>query len=102
MYRVLLATLIWELLDYGLISRYWVAPICGDRNADGRVDAGDIVGLIGYLFFDWGPPPWPNECRQDVTGNGIIDSGDIVRLIGYVFLGESTPPCPDHCDCPEG
>jgi hypothetical protein len=95
-------TLMWELLDYGLISKYWVPPICGDRNADGKVDSGDIVGLIGYLFFDWGPPPWPNECRQDVTGNGIIDSGDIVRLIGYVFLGESTPPCPDHCNCPEG
>jgi hypothetical protein len=96
-------TLIWELLDYGLISKYWVAPICGDCNSDRKVDAGDIVCMIGYVFQLWtGPPPWPVECREDVTGNGVIDSGDVVRLIGYVFLGESTPPCPEHCDCPEG
>ncbi|MGB7063337.1 MAG: dockerin type I repeat-containing protein [Candidatus Zixiibacteriota bacterium] len=66
-------------------------PGLGDCNADGVVDIGDIVYLIGYLYRG-GAPPTPPEVG-DTNCDGIVDIGDVVRLIGYLYRGEPPPSC---------
>jgi hypothetical protein len=68
--------------------------ICGDCNADGIIDIGDITYLINYLFKD-GQPPTP-LCVGDVNADNGVDSGDIVYLINYLYC-ESLPPHPECC-----
>ncbi len=67
------------------------APDLGDANADGIVDIGDVVYLIGYLYRG-GPPPTPPEVG-DANCDGIVDIGDVVRLIGYLYKREPPPSC---------
>ena len=66
-------------------------PGLGDCNADGVVDIGDIVFLIGYLYRG-GAPPTPPEVG-DANCDGIVDIGDVVRLIGYLYRGGPPPSC---------
>ncbi|MGB8658282.1 MAG: FG-GAP-like repeat-containing protein [Candidatus Zixiibacteriota bacterium] len=66
--------------------------LTGDATADWKVDAGDVVYLINYLFRG-GPAPNPPQ-RADVTCNGIVDSGDIVFLINFLFRAGPAPSCP--------
>jgi hypothetical protein len=66
-------------------------PGLGDSNADGIVDIGDIVYLIGYLYRGGSPPPTSEV--GDANCDGIVDIGDVVRLIGYLFKGEPPPSC---------
>lgn len=67
---------------------------CGNVNADGIVDVGDLVYLIGSLFRG-GDAPDP-ECLGDVNCNGVIDIGDVVYLVSYLYKA-GTAPCPDCC-----
>jgi hypothetical protein len=66
-------------------------PGVGDCNADGIVDIGDVVYLIGYLYRGGAPPP--ATAVGDANCDGIVDIGDVVRLIGYLFKGEPPPSC---------
>ena len=66
-------------------------PGLGDSNADGIVDIGDVVYLIGYLYRN-GPAPTPTEVG-DANCDGIVDIGDVVRLIGSLFKGGPPPSC---------
>jgi hypothetical protein len=61
----------------------------GDANADCRVDVGDVVCLIHYLFRD-GPEPAPWE-PADADGSGEITIVDAVYLLDYIF-SEGPPP----------
>ncbi|MGB8658079.1 MAG: dockerin type I domain-containing protein [Candidatus Zixiibacteriota bacterium] len=65
--------------------------LCGDCNADGVVNAGDVVWLINYLFKN-GPPPKP-YAAGNCDGKGVVDVSDVVFLINYLFKGGPAPHC---------
>jgi hypothetical protein len=65
---------------------------CGDVNADGIINSGDITRLIGYLYLGESPPPDPIE-RADASEDCQVDVADIAALINYVFLGGEPPGC---------
>jgi len=76
-------------LSAGFISSTWVK--CGDANASGNVDVGDVVYLINYLFKG-GPPPKPFQAG-DANCSGTVDIGDVVYLINYLYHGGPAPVC---------
>jgi hypothetical protein len=61
----------------------------GDANGDGKVDPGDAVYLINYLFRD-GPSPQP-LAAGDVNGDCEVNAADVVYLISYLFRGGPRP-----------
>jgi hypothetical protein len=62
---------------------------CGDVNADGVINAADVVYLINYLFIN-GPAPIPLESG-DVNCDGVRTSADVVYLINYLYIGGPAP-----------
>jgi hypothetical protein len=65
--------------------------VCGDVNADGNMNAADVVYLINYLSI-YGPAPdplWVGDCNCD----GMINNVDVVYLINYLFIGGPPPGC---------
>jgi hypothetical protein len=62
----------------------------GDFNADGSIDAGDLVFAVNYLYRA-GPPPDPSEAG-DCNCDGTVNVGDVVYLVSYLFRG-GPPPC---------
>jgi hypothetical protein len=79
----------------GTVNIQW---ICGDVNADGVINVGDIVYLTTYLYRG-GPPPIPLPCYGDVNCDDIVNVGDVVYLITYLYRGGSSP-CPECCNPP--
>jgi hypothetical protein len=78
--------------SYQVCFKFRRAPfVCGDVDGDGKVDLGDIVYLINYLYKG-GPPPNPWDAG-DVNDDGIINLGDLVYLINYVFKSGPAPDC---------
>ncbi len=67
------------------------AFIRGDATGDGKVDIGDVVYLINYLYKN-GSAPNP-LAAGDATCDGKVDVGDIVYLINYLFKNGPPPPC---------
>lgn len=66
-------------------------PALGDVNADGVIDAGDVIRLVNYLYRgDSHPVPVP---VGDVNCDGVVDGGDVVFLINYLFRGGPEPSC---------
>jgi hypothetical protein len=64
--------------------------VCGDVNADGKINISDVVYLINYLLIN-GPAPdplWVGDCNCD----GVVIVSDVVYLINYLFIG-GPPPC---------
>ncbi len=61
----------------------------GDANADGRVDVGDAIHLLNYLFKG-GPDP-SSGYAADTSSDGVVDLGDVVHLLNYLFKGGSAP-----------
>lgn len=66
--------------------------IAGDANDDGKVNVGDAVYIITYVFRG-GPAP-PCEPAADANADGKINVGDAVYIITYVFRGGPAPTCP--------
>lgn len=66
---------------------------CGDANGDDKVNVGDAVFLINYVFKG-GPGPEP-VCRGNSNGDAKLNVGDAVYLINFVFKGGPAPiePC---------
>lgn len=64
--------------------------IRGDANADGEINAGDIVYLIIYLFRG-GPPPLTLE-HGDANNDGTIDIVDMIYILHYLFSDGPPPP----------
>ena len=62
----------------------------GDANGDQKIDLGDVVYLVNYLFKD-GSPPDPLEAG-DANCDGTVDLGDVVYLVNYLYR-EGPPPC---------
>ncbi len=68
-----------------------VSSKIGDANDDGKINVGDVLFLINYLFAG-GPEPSPWE-NGDVNCNGEINIEDVVYLVAFLFQG-GPPPCP--------
>jgi hypothetical protein len=65
---------------------------CGDANNDGKIDVGDIIYLINFLFKGPSyPAPVPQYCCGNANGDGLCTVGDVVYLINYLFKGGSAP-----------
>jgi hypothetical protein len=61
----------------------------GDVNGDGKVDSGDVVYLLNYLFRQ-GPAPQP-LASGDVNGDCEVTAGDVIYMINYLFSGGPSP-----------
>jgi len=72
-----------------------IVLVCGDANGDAKVNVGDAVFLINYVFKS-GPQPTP-RCAGNANGDATVNVGDAVYLINYVF--KSGPAPSQHC-CP--
>jgi hypothetical protein len=79
---------------YILVGGFWTGYYkSGDVTCDGKVDAGDVVLLVNYLFRGGQAPCfWESG---DITCDRVIDAGDVVYLINYLFRNGSAPR---HCD----
>ncbi|MGB8657300.1 MAG: peptidoglycan DD-metalloendopeptidase family protein [Candidatus Zixiibacteriota bacterium] len=72
------------------VFRLQVQPyIRGDANHDQRVDVGDVVYLINYLFKG-GQPPLP-FFSGDVNGDTRVDTGDVIYLVNYLYKEGPAP-----------
>ncbi|MBN1419014.1 MAG: FG-GAP repeat protein [Planctomycetes bacterium] len=86
--------------------------IRGEVNGDGRMDIGDPVAILNYLFSDGAAPPC--IAAADVNADGMVDIGDGVFLLSYLFAHGLEPaapfpecgvavtslPCAAHPACP--
>jgi len=81
------------LIDYLMADTPDPEPayLCGNANGDDKVNVGDAVFVINYVFRD-GAPPDP-LIAGDANGDGITNVGDAVYLINYVFRGGPPPQC---------
>jgi hypothetical protein len=61
----------------------------GDVNGDGRVDLGDVVLLLNYLFKG-GAAPQPLSAG-DANGDCSVDIGDAIYLLNYLFKAGTSP-----------
>ncbi len=69
----------------------------GDANNDNKLNSGDAVYIISYIFRG-GPVP---SCLAEANANGDltsqgankINSGDAVYIISYIFRGGPAPVC---------
>jgi hypothetical protein len=67
-----------------------VAPyVRGDVNHDLKIDIGDVVYLINYLYKK-GPSPLPYSSG-DANNDTTVDISDVIYLINYLFKGGSPP-----------
>jgi len=64
----------------------------GDVNNDGKVNVGDLVYLINYLYKN-GPAPLctPITSCGDVNLDGKVNVGDLVYLINYLYKNGPAP-----------
>jgi hypothetical protein len=71
-------------------SQYHILPsLPGDVNGDNKVDAGDIVFLINYLYRDGIPPDFLEQA--DVNGDSEVGAGDVVYLLNYLYREGPAP-----------
>ncbi len=63
--------------------------LCGDADATGAVNIGDVVYLVAYIFTG-GPAPEP-LAAADVDCDGAITIADAVYLIEYIFTHGAAP-----------
>ncbi len=61
----------------------------GDANGDGKIDAGDAIYLLNYLFRQ-GPPPEP-LASGDINGDCEVNASDVIYIINYLFRQGPAP-----------
>lgn len=66
--------------------------IRGDSDGNGRINVGDAVAIIHWLFTGENPPLTVQSGDADGNGSVIID--DAVYLVNYIFIGGPPPPSP--------
>lgn len=77
-----------DSLDVDTTTTY----ICGNANGDTKVNVGDAVFLINYVFKS-GTAPNPLGAG-DANCDNKVNVGDAVRLINYIFKSGAAPCCP--------
>lgn len=65
--------------------------LCGDASGNSRVNIGDVVFLINYIFKG-GPAP-ASFLSSDLNGDGLLEIGDAVVLIDFIFRGGPPLDC---------
>ena len=82
--------------NYRLNQGFWQSFSCclkaGDANNDTKVNVGDAVFVINYVFKAGAAP----TCKDqgDANADGKVNVGDAVYLINYVFKAGAAPKCP--------
>ncbi|MDD4051873.1 MAG: M14 family zinc carboxypeptidase [candidate division Zixibacteria bacterium] len=66
--------------------------IAGDANGDRKVNVGDAVFIISYIFRD-GTPPDP-LAAGDANCDGKLNVGDAVYIVSFIFKGGPEPCYP--------
>jgi hypothetical protein len=69
----------------------------GDANDDGKVDIGDPIYALGFLFL--GGPAIPCPDAADSNDDGTLAIGDPIHLLTYIFLGGEPPAFPGPLEC---
>ena len=64
--------------------------ICGDANADTKINLQDIIYVVNYVFKG-GPAPVPVKEAGDVNKDGKVNLSDIIYLVNYIFKGGPKP-----------
>jgi subtilisin family serine protease len=77
------------LLGSGRLNYYKAVYTKGDANRNNRINIGDAVFLINYVFKQ-GVPPYP-LAAGDVNCDGLVGVGDIVYMINYTFKNGPKP-----------
>ncbi|OUU26152.1 MAG: hypothetical protein CBC13_00795 [Planctomycetia bacterium TMED53] len=81
--------------------------IRGDTNADGTIDIGDPITLLGVLFG--GETAIDCDDALDANDDGLVDIADGIRILSYLFGADGPLPPPNQCgsdptddtlDCP--
>jgi hypothetical protein len=80
-----LETLRQALIDVGINMD------CGDANHDGRVNIGDILFMINYLYHG-GPPP-EIFGNADTICDGELSMPDVLALVNLIFKGGQLQCC---------
>ena len=73
-----------ETFVYEFLLDFSIPFILGDVNADGVLNAADIVELINFLN-DWPVTDNFSESRADVTNNGRINEKDLEELVKLIM-----------------
>jgi hypothetical protein len=77
--------------DSEMVVMHVISYVPGDANGSGKLELGDVVFLISYLYRG-GAAPVP-LLAGDATCDGKVDLGDVVYLITYLYRGGPPPPC---------
>ena len=80
-----------SLADSAGVTMHVISYIRGDVNGDGKIELGDLVYLLNYLYKN-GSAPVP-LARGDVNCDGYIQIGDVVYLMNYLY---KSGPAPCH------
>ena len=68
-----------------------LSSLCGDTNGDDRVDIGDAIHLLQWLFSGGPAPTCPRLACADFNGDENIDISDPVGLLVWLFRGAAGP-----------
>ncbi|MBN1421750.1 MAG: hypothetical protein JXP34_23455 [Planctomycetes bacterium] len=68
--------------------------IRGDANGDQRIDLGDAIGILDYLFPASGFASLPCADVADINDDGITELGDPIALLMYMFSNGTPPAAP--------
>jgi hypothetical protein len=75
--------------------------LCGDANADSKVNVADAIYIINYVFVPGSPAPHPSAAG-DPNCDTRVNITDAVYLINRVFIPGSPAPCdPDGNGVPD-
>jgi hypothetical protein len=93
----------WEMMNYTVTGQFTDATpftvnyevmgmgfLAGDANLDEKVNIGDAVMLVNYVFKGGEAPQF--EPTADANCDGSINIGDAVQLVSYIFKN-GDPPC---------
>lgn len=67
--------------------------ICGDINADNRLNIGDMVSYVRYLYYD--EEPTKIYLNGDVDCDGEYSMGDLLMMINFYMRQGLSPNCCD-------
>ena len=67
---------------------------CADANGDSRVDLGDAVHVLTWLFRGGEAPRCGELSCIDVNSDSEADLSDAIHILEWLFLGGENPDCP--------
>jgi beta propeller repeat protein len=65
--------------------------VCGDATGDKRINIGDVIYLVNYIFKGAQAPAVLS--LSDINGDSIVTAGDVIYLINYLFKSGPAPIC---------